>query len=239
MIKLSCVIVDDEPVAQKVLREFIGQVSFLQLVGELENAVKAEAFVAKNRVDLLFLDIEMPKLSGLDYLRTKVDDRHPMVVITTAHPKYAIEGYTLDIIDYLLKPIASDRFMKAVQKAKAYRELTKQAAGVASPSFLFVRGSQRIEKVELAEILFIESVGNYVKIVMESKEIVAYMTLKGMEEQLPAADFVKIHQSFLVNFRRVESVEGNIIGVKNHSLPVSRGYRQDFINRIDERMLKR
>jgi DNA-binding LytR/AlgR family response regulator len=239
MIKLSCVIVDDEPVAQKVLREFIGQVSFLELVGELENALKAEAFVSKNQVDLLFLDIEMPRLSGLDYLRSRSNDHHPMVIIATAHPKYAIEGYTLDVVDYLLKPIAFGRFVKAVQKAKSYKELTKQAAGVGSPSFLFVKGSQRIEKVELAEILFIESIGNYVKIVMESKEIVAYLTLKGMEEQLPAADFVKIHQSFLVNFRRVESVEGNLIGVKNHSLPVSRGYRQDFINRIDERMLKR
>ncbi len=237
MKKMRCIIVDDEPVARKILREFTGQVPFLELVGEFENVAKTRAFLHGEQVDLLFLDIEMPKMSGLDYLkRSSVD---PLVILTTAFPEYALEGYELDIIDYLLKPIAFTRFLKAVQKAKEYNDMRLGAPVVAHPSYLFVRSEKRIEKVELKDILYIESFGNYVNIHTETKKIVAYLTLKGLEAQLPANEFIKIHQSFLVSFSRISAIEGNQVIINNKFLPISRNYRDGVMQMVEQRMLKR
>ena len=197
----------NEPVARKILREFTAQVPFLELAGEFENAHKAKTFLHADHADLMFLDIEMPKLSGLDYLKRSTVD--PLVILTTAFPEYALEGYELDIIDYLLKPIAFNRFLKPVQKAKEYNELRHSNTVVANPTYLFVRSEKRIEKVELKDILYIESFGNYVNIHTGQKKIVAYLTLKGLESQLPAQEFIKIHQSFLVSFAHISAIEGN------------------------------
>ncbi|PUZ29402.1 DNA-binding response regulator [Chitinophaga parva] len=238
MKRLTCIIVDDEPVARKVLREFVDQVPFLELVGEFESAIKAKSFIDLNLTDLMFLDIEMPKLSGLEYLNTANGDL-PLVIITTAYPKYAIDGYALDIIDYLLKPIAFKRFLKAVQKCKDYKDLKELATGHVPPSYLFIKGDKRLEKVELVDILYAESLGNYVKVVTPKKEIITYLTLKSIEEQLPSADFIKIHQSFVVNFSKIEFIEGNQVRIKNQSLPISRNFRQKLISRVEKQLLKR
>ncbi len=237
MKKMKCIIVDDEPVARKILREFTAQVPFLELAGEFENVAKTRAFLHSEQADLMFLDIEMPKMSGLDYLKRSTID--PLVILTTAFPEYALEGYELDIIDYLLKPIAFNRFSKAVQKAKEYNELRLGTPVVAHPSYLFVRSEKRIEKVELKEILYIESFGNYVNIHTESKKIVAYLTLKGLEAQLPANEFIKIHQSFLVSFSRISAIEGNQVIINQKSLPISRNYRDGVMQMVEQRMLKR
>ena len=237
MKKLKCIIVDDEPVARKIIREFVGQVPFLSLTGEFENAIKAELFLASENIDLVFLDIEMPKLSGLEWLKRAA--LKPMVILTTAFPKYALEGYELDIIDYLLKPISFSRFLKAVQKAKEYAHLKSATTNPAAPGWLFVRTEKRIEKIELADILYIESVGNYVNIITSERNLLAYLTLKGIESQLPSADFIKIHQSFLVNFAKVEAIEGNLVKIKDKLVPVSRSYRDSFMQIIEERLLKR
>lgn len=237
MKKLKCIIVDDEPVARKILREFAEQVYFLELVGQFENAIKADAFLQSNQADILFLDIEMPKLSGLEYL--KRSDVKPLVILTTAFPEYALEGYELDIIDYLLKPIAFSRFLKAVQKAKEYIDIRN--ANISGPfsNYIFVRSEKRIEKVELRDILYIESLGNYVNIYTENKKIVAYLTLKGLESQLPANEFIKIHQSFLVSCSRITAIEGNQLIIKDKSLPVSRNYRDAVMQLVEQRLLKR
>lgn len=235
MKRLNCIIVDDEPVARKILREFTAQISFLELRGEFENAVKAEAWLQSSKADLVFLDIEMPKRSGLEYLKKSVV--RPLVILTTAYPEYAIEGYELDIIDYLLKPIAFSRFQKAVQKAKEYAEL--RSVSNPHPSSIFVRSERKFEKLELSDILYIESIGNYVSIVTENKKILAYLTLKGIENQLPQTMFIKIHQSFLVNFQKIESLEGSQVKVKNNLLPVSRNYRDALMQIIEKQMLKR
>lgn len=233
MKKLKCIIVDDEPIARKIVREFIEQVSFLELAGEFENVSKTEHFLQHNKADLMFLDIEMPKITGLQYL--KKSGIKPLVILTTAFPEYALEGYELDIIDYLLKPIAFNRFLKAVQKAKDYMELRDEP----TPSWLFVRSEKRIEKIELKDILYIESIGNYVNIFTEGKKILAYLTLKGLEAQLPSSEFVKIHQSFLVNFSKINAIEGNQIRIGNTMLPISRNYREAVMQIVDQRLLKR
>lgn len=235
--KMQCIIIDDEPVARKILREFTAQVHFLELTAEFETAVKAEAFLRDNTADILFLDIEMPKLSGLDFLKRAAIQ--PLVILTTAYPEYALEGYELDIIDYLLKPIPFNRFLKAVQKAKEYAELKSANAAHPLSSGLFVRSERRIEKIQLKDILYIESMGNYVNIYTENKKIIAYLTMKGLESQLPPNDFIKIHQSFLISFSHINAIEGNNIKIKDKLLPISRNYRDAVMQVIEQRMLKR
>jgi DNA-binding LytR/AlgR family response regulator len=237
MKKLSCIIVDDEPVARKILQEFTEQVPFLDLLGKFESAMKAEEFLKSNQPDLIFLDIEMPKVTGLEMLkRIKIDS---MVILTTAFPQYALDGYELDIIDYLLKPFALHRFLKAVQKAKDFHEMKMPSGNPTAVPYIFIKSEKRIEKVELSEILYAEVLGNYVTIFTERKKIIAYLTMKSLESQLSDADFIKIHQSFLVNRSKIESVEGNELKVGSKSLPISRNYRESITTLINQRLLKR
>lgn len=237
MRKLTCIIVDDEPIARKILQEFSEQVPYLELVGKFESAMKAEEFLKNNRPELIFLDIEMPKVSGLQMLeRTPVES---MVILTTAFPQYALDGYALDIIDYLLKPFALNRFLKAVQKAKDFREMKTRSISATAPSYIFVKSDKRIEKVELSDILYAEVKGNYMTIHTDRKSILAYLTMKSLQSQLSPTDFIKIHQSFLVNCSRIDSVEGNDLRVGSKSLPISRNYRDSVTNLINERLLKR
>lgn len=233
MKKLSCIIVDDEPVARKILHEFVEQVPFMDLQGKFENAMKAEAFLKNNEIDIVFLDIEMPKVSGLQFLqRMHIES---IVILTTAFPQYALEGYELDIIDYLLKPVAFDRFLKALQKARDFAELKQHRHA----DFIFVRCEKRIEKLELRDINYIESLGNYVRIHLPGRQLLAYLTLKSIESQLPATSFIKVHQSYLINFSKITAMEGNQVLIQDQYLPVSRNFREPLMRIIEERMLKR
>ena len=237
MKKLSCIIVDDEPVARKILHEFIEQVPFLDLEDKFENAMKAEAFLKNNAVDIIFLDIEMPKVSGLQLLQKL--NIESMVILTTAFPRYALEGYELDIIDYLLKPFAFNRFLKAVQKAKDYYQMKHMASATLQPSYIFIKSEKRIEKIELNDILYAESVGNYVSVYTAEKKILAYLNMKSLECQLPLNDFIKIHQSYLVNTSKIDAIEGNEIKIGSKSLPMSRNYREIVMKIVHQRLLKR
>ena len=237
MKKLSCIIVDDEPVARKILHEFVDQVPFMDLEGKFENAIKAEAFLKNNTVDIIFLDIEMPKVSGLQFLQKMHVES--MVILTTAFPQYALEGYELDIIDYLLKPFAFNRFLKAVQKAKDFYQMKNTATGAAQPSYIFIKSDKRIEKIELQDILYAESIGNYVGIYTEGKKFIAYLTMKSLESQLPLNDFIKIHQSYLVNRSKINAIDGNEIKIGSMSLPMSRNCRETVMKIIQQRLLKR
>jgi DNA-binding LytR/AlgR family response regulator len=237
MKKLSCIIVDDEPVARKILQEFVEQLPFLDLQGKFENAGKAEMFLKHNKADLIFLDIEMPKVSGLEFLQKM--DTESMVVLTTAFPQYALEGYELDIIDYLLKPFAFNRFLKAVYKARDFYLLKTGTNTPLSSSYIFVKSEKRIEKLELSEILYAESIGNYVSIFTGNKKIMAYITMKSLESQLPNDVFIKVHQSYLVNASKIEAIEGNEINMGTRSLPISRNYRDSVMKIVQQRLLKR
>jgi DNA-binding LytR/AlgR family response regulator len=238
MKKLSCIIVDDEPVARKILHEFVEQVPFMHLQGKFENAMKAEVFLKNNEIDIMFLDIEMPKISGLQLLHTI--EKKPLVIITTAFPQYALEGYELEVIDYLLKPIAFNRFMKAVEKAKEYKQMQNATSVSRSMlSYLFVKSDKRIEKIELNDILYAETLGNYITIHLEHKKIIAYLTLKSLESQLPSNEFIKIHQSFLVSCSRISAIEGNEVKINEKSLPISRNYRDAVMEMVQQRLLKR
>jgi len=231
--KLKCIIMDDEPVARKIVTEFVGNVEFLELAGSFENAIKASAFLQITCIDLIFLDIEMPKLSGIDFLRTM--NKKPMVIITTAYPEYALEGYELDVIDYLVKPIAFSRFFKAVQKASDYNKHSEPM----HDGYIFVRTDKRIEKIELRDILYIESLGNYVGIYTGEKKIIAYLTIKSIETQLPEKNFIKVHQSFVVNLSKVTAIENNEIKIKEKSIPISRSHKEGVTEVVGRRLLKR
>jgi DNA-binding LytR/AlgR family response regulator len=237
MKKLSCIIVDDEPVARKILQEFVEQLPFLDLQGKFENAGKAEIFLTYNKADLIFLDIEMPKVSGLEFLQKM--DTESMVILTTAFPQYALEGYELDIIDYLLKPFAFNRFLKAVHKARDFYLLKTGINSQSPSSYIFIKSEKRIEKLELSEILYAESIGNYVSIFTGNKRIMAYITMKSLESQLPNDVFIKVHQSYLVNTAQIEAIEGNEVKIGTSSLPISRNYRDSVMKIVQQRLLKR
>jgi len=237
MKKLTCIIVDDEPVARKILQEFVEKVPFMDLQGKFENAAKAGTYLQSNETDLMFLDIEMPKVSGLQFLQN--NEIKPLVIITTAFPQYALEGYELDIIDYLLKPFAFSRFQKAVQKAKEYYELKNTTSANLFSDYIFVKSEKRIEKIELKDILYIESLGNYVTIHVDNKKFIAYLTLKSLEGQLPAHEFIKIHQSFLVACSKITAIEGNEIKLNSRSLPISRNFKDAVMRMVEQRLLKR
>jgi len=237
MKKLSCIIVDDEPVARKILQQFTEQIPFLTLQGQFENAIKVETFIKENNIDIMFLDIKMPKVSGLQLLQQMATK--PLVILTTAFPNYALEGYELDIIDYLLKPFAFSRFLKAVQKAKDYYQMLNATTGTVQHSYIFIKSDKRIEKIELNDILYAESIGNYVRIYTEDKRHIAYLTMKSLEAQLPSDDFIKIHQSYLVNNSKINAIEGNEIKIAGKSLPISRNYKDIVMKIVHQRLLKR
>jgi DNA-binding LytR/AlgR family response regulator len=238
MNELNCLIVDDEPLARKVLREYIEDVEFLSLAGEAESPISANNTMSRMKIDLLFLDIQMPKISGLDFLKNLPSA--PMTVMTTAYPEYALQGFELDVLDYLVKPIGFDRFLKAVNKAKDFHELRNQAVGKGDLSkFFFVKCDQKLEKINLADVLYVEALSNYVIINTEQRRYVTYLTLKGIEEKLPKDQFVRIHKSYLVSLNAVISIEDDEVQLRSKDLPISKHYRAQILDRINPNLFKR
>jgi two-component system LytT family response regulator len=230
--KLRAVIVDDEPIARQGLAEDVKETGFIEVIGVAENAIRAMDMVAKKEPGLLFLDIEMPKLNGLDFLKALKNP--PMVIITTAYPEYAIEGYQLDVIDYLLKPIAFSRLLKACNKAKELFELkqhagTKEAAG---DGHFFIKCDGRHEKIFLHELLLVEAANNYITLHTAAKSFLIYQTLKKMEEYLPADNFIKVHKSYIVAVDKISHINGNEIIIQKHTIPISRNFKDAVIERV-------
>jgi DNA-binding LytR/AlgR family response regulator len=220
---LRCLIADDEPLAREGLRKLISQVPFLELTGMAKDSAGVIELLGKQGVDLLFLDIQMPGLSGIDLARSL--PLRPPVIFTTAYSEYALEGYELDILDYLLKPVTEARFLKAVHKARAYYERQ-------TPAFIYVKSSRKIEKVMLADILCIEARLNYVMIHLEKSKIITYASIKSMSALLPSRDFRKVHKSFIVSVARIKSIDGNILSVGDKVIPISRGHKTALMQSI-------
>lgn len=229
--KLQCLVVDDEPMARQGLREYIADVSFLEWAGECDNALKAADFLLHQPVDLLFLDIRLPKLSGLEWLRTL--PQKPLTIITTAYPDHALEGFELDVLDYLLKPVSFERFLKAANKAKA--QLKADA-----PDHFYIKCEHRLEKIRLADVLYVEALQNYIAVHTLQRKYITYLTFKAVEEYLPVAQFIKVHKSYIVAAAKIDSIEGNTILVGTHEVPVSRTLRDEVMEKIlQNRYLKR
>ena len=228
--KLNCLIVDDEPLARKGLEEYVKEVGFLHLAGTSENALKATAYLKENSIDLMLLDIQMPKLSGIDFLKTLKNP--PMVIFTTAFSEYALESYSLDVIDYLVKPIPFDRFLKAVQKAFDYHQLKQKAGSTDSPDFFFIKCDHKFEKVNYADVLYIEAMQNYCILHTAERKLIAYITISGLEEQLPSTRFLKVHKSFIVSIEKIKALEGNDIMIGNARVPISRALKDEVMTKI-------
>lgn len=234
---LKCFIIDDEPMARKGIEEYVNEIDFLNLIGKAENPVKAFSFLCEHKVDLIFLDIQMPKMSGIDFIRNIKNP--PMVIITTAFPEYAIESYELDILDYLLKPISFDRFIKACNKAFDYYLLKKhlvENTGLNNPNtqhnHFYIKNGNTFDKIYFEHVLFIEAMENYVLIETKEKKYITYLTFKGIEASLPQNLFVKVHKSFLVSLNAIESISGNEINVGVKTIPLSRNFKEEAMSKI-------
>ena len=225
--KIKCIITDDEPVAREGLQSYVEKVDFLALTGVCEDAIQLNTFLKTEQPDLLFLDIEMPYLSGLDLLATLSNP--PKVIITSAYEQYALKGYELDVTDYLLKPISFERFLKAVNKV---HDLLQKETAPAAEEFLFVKSDKQMKKVFLKDILFIEGLENYICIYTASDKILVHSTMKNIYNSLPESDFIQTHRSFIVNIHHVSLIEGNILNIAGHEIPVARNYRETVFARI-------
>ena len=228
--KLRCIIVDDEPFARNGLAEDIRAIDFMEVTGIAESALQAMELLTKHAVDLVFLDIEMPKLNGFDLLRDL--RQSPMVILTTAYNHYAPESYELGVIDYLLKPISFDRLLKACHKAKDFHTSQAGNSNKNANDYFFVKCNGRHEKIMLAELLFIEAADNYVQIHTTDRKLMVYHTLKNMEQHLPPTHFIKTHKSFIVAFDKIDGMEGNQLLIGQYNIPVSRSFKDAIIQRV-------
>jgi DNA-binding LytR/AlgR family response regulator len=226
--KLTCLIVDDEPVARRLLQEFIEEIDYLELAGQAENPLKAMTILNAQDIDIVFLDINMPKINGIEFLKSSKTNAN--IIMTTAYPEYAVEAFGLDVLDYLVKPIAFDRFLKACNKAKEIIELKKAAPGQTNKTadHFFIKCNNQIEKVISDDLLYAEAMLNYVMLYTNSKKMMVYVTLKSLEEQLPPDIFLKVHKSFIVNKNKFEH-EGNILDIGDEKSALvkacGKGYR--------------
>jgi DNA-binding LytR/AlgR family response regulator len=226
---ISCIIIDDEPIARKGLQSYADRIPFLQVKHVLPDALAAMKFLSTEAIDLMILDINMPELTGLQLLKSL--EQPPPTIMITAHPEHAVESYELDVIDYIIKPVSFDRFLKAVNKAKEFIEL-KSKSVPATPDYFFIKEGLRIEKINFQDILFIESLQNYSAIHTEAKKYMALLSLKLLEENLPASSFVKVHKSYIVNVQKINSIEGDEVIIGSYRIPISRANKDAILNTI-------
>ena len=242
--KISCLVIDDEPLARQGLKEYIGEVDFLSLEGTFDNPLKAMPLLQDQSVQLLFLDIQMPKITGLDFFRSL--SHPPPVIFTTAYPQYALDGFNLAALDYLVKPVSFERFLQAALKAKEYYELrarslvTPGEEPLANAPYFFIKSDNKLVKIGLEEILVVEALQNYVTIHTTTKKYITYLTFKSIETYLPPALFIKTHKSYMVAAQKIESIEGNEIRIGPHSVPISRNLKEEVMEKIlKNKVLKR
>ena len=233
---LKCVVVDDEPLAREIICRYIQDVPMLELAAEFGNALQAISFLQQKQADLMFLDICMPQLKGTDLL--KIVKNPPPVIFTTAHPEYALEGYELDVVDYLLKPVQFDRFLKAVNKAfvlkgqqpgevKVVRDITR------SEGFVYFRVDRKMVKVMLQDILYVESMKDYVKIFTGSETLITKQSLNAVEAMLPEKQFIRTHRSFIVSLSKVRSYTHELVEVNKEEIPIGKLYRNVVLKMLE------
>jgi DNA-binding LytR/AlgR family response regulator len=229
--KMKCVIVDDEPLASECLAKYIEVIDYIELITIAENPLELDKILEQEAIDLIFLDIEMPYMTGMDFL--KIKNNLPMVILSTAYPNYALEGFQFDVVDYLLKPITFNRFFKAANKAKELHFLRNQKNGnilaTPEPDFLFIKCESKYEKILLEDILFVQALQNYVVIHTRKGKYMTLLPLKSVEAHLENQPFLRVHKSYLVAIAKIESIESTEIIIQNHRIPLSRNLREQVI----------
>ncbi|HEV8286914.1 MAG TPA: response regulator transcription factor [Chitinophagaceae bacterium] len=235
--RIKCLIVDDEPPAREVLKRYVEEIPTLEMVGECANAIQAITTLQQQPIDLIFLDIRMPQLNGTDFLKTLKNP--PKVIFTTAYSEYALEGYELDIVDYLMKPVRFDRFLKAVNKAfpspthKQVAEQTIHSEEKKNESFVYFRADRKMLKILLSDILYIESMKDYVKVFTENSSIVTKQSISSVETMLPEKTFIRTHRSFIVSLNKIKSFTNEIIEIGETEIPIGKLYRNNVLKRLE------
>jgi len=240
---MTCIVVDDEPLARQGMEMNISTVSSLQLLDSFSNALAANDFLRKQSVDLMFLDINMPELSGLDFLKSLRNA--PLVIFTTAYPQYALESYELDAIDYLVKPIRIERFLKAVNKAENHLRLLQQEGNKnqvekIEEDYIFIKADRKYFKIYFKEILYIEGLKDYVIIYTRDTKIITSMNVKTIGSQLPETIFARVSKSYIVNVLHISSFDNELVYIQNHEIPLGQSFKDDFIKQhIEGKIVKR
>jgi DNA-binding LytR/AlgR family response regulator len=235
--KTKCLIIDDEPLARDLMRSHISKLENFEIVAECGDAMKAMQELRDKKVDLMFMDIQMPQITGIEFL--KILKNPPKVIITTAYREYALDSFELDVVDYLLKPITFERFLKSVNK---YYQVTQEEAQISAPvaevslaqeeAFIYVKENKRVIKVNLNEILYIEGLSEYVQIYTDKKRIITKTSMTNLEEKLPNDSFLRIHKSFIVSMPRIEAFTAHTIEVPGKELPIGRSYKNSVLNAL-------
>lgn len=226
---IRCLIVDDEPLAREILGQYVSQSDELQLVGACKNANEVVELLQKESVDVLFLDIQMPGISGMALMKSL--ENPPLVVFTTAYAQYAVEGYEVSAIDYLLKPISPDRFKKAVEKVKDMIRYKKSSSN--ELDYMFIRADYQDIKVMFDDILYVEGLKDYVKVVTKEKRIITLTNIKGMLEKLPQDRFIRVHKSYIVAKDKVQTVKGTILTIDDKEIPIGLTFKDNFMKRMN------
>ncbi len=222
--KIKCIIIDDEPLAAKVLQSHLEEFSNMELIGTYNNPVEALNTIEENKIDAVFLDINMPKMSGLEFIQSI--ESKPYFIITTAYREYAVDCFDLDVLDYLVKPIPFKRFLKSINKLsqQVYKEKNIDTENSGDKSFIFLKVSKKLIKVKFEDIFYIESLKDYIKVFTKTGDYLVHKTLTGITEELPKNDFLRIHRSFTIALDKIQALEGNSVQISNKRIPIGRKY---------------
>lgn len=236
---MNCIIIDDEVLARRLLIDYISKVEDLEAVAQFESPLQAQQILTTKKIDLLFLDINMPGITGIDFLKTLKEK--PLTILTTAYSEYAIQGYELDVIDYLLKPISFERFYQSVNKATEYLKhgsiLSRQQSDSIGNGYFYVKSDYKIIRIDFKDILFVEGLREYVQIYTNKNKIITHITMQKLSEILPYEDFFRIHKSHIVNMKQVKEIEGNLLKIEDYKLVISKGQRKELFDRIEHLLI--
>ena len=234
---ITCIIIDDEPLARQGIENYIKRTRFLKLLGSYSIPDKIEPGVLSS-VDLIFLDIKLHKKNGLDFYRS-LRPHTPFAVVISAFPEYALDGFELNVADYLLKPVSFERFTESVNRVKELMRLRSDSQLFYEADYFFIKSNNQIQKLKYEDILYIEGLSNYVLIYTEQQKYLSYLTLNLITEKLPAQKFIRIHKSYIVPIDKVEAIKGNDVYIQGHCLPLGQSYKQDFMELIEQKLLKK
>ncbi|HEY0732313.1 MAG TPA: LytTR family DNA-binding domain-containing protein [Chitinophagaceae bacterium] len=229
---MKCLIVDDNTMARMAMKQLVKQVKDLELVQECADAMEAYNTINEKQVDLLFLDIEMPGMSGLDLIRN-LGNKKPLIIFTTAKKDYAVEAFELNVVDYLVKPVSPARFLQAIEKANEAYASNKQEVKLEDQAFVFVKDNGVLKRVNVDDILFLEAMGDYVKVHTQHKFHVLHSTLKAIEEKLPPSKFIRVHRSYIISINKIDSIQDGVIAIGKSTIPVADTYRSALNKRIN------
>lgn len=222
--KITCIIIDDEPSSQNVLKSFINRIDYLELTHICNDALEALDYLKNNAVDLLFLDINMPQLSGISFYKSL--QNQPKVIFTTAYSEYALEGFELEAVDYLLKPFSFERFVKAVSKIKNLNDDKSE--------HIIIKSDKKLHQIKFENIIFIEGLGDYIKVYLKDSFLVTYKTLKEMKNALPSSVFMQVHKSYIINKNKVDYIEGNLVIINSNKVPLGQTYKKEFLEKFKQ-----